>query len=74
MSNGQVFIQKTDGWFQFYVQAGGYMLTSLGTPYLGTNNTLTNTYGPVPVGFVPPARNDPRPIAGPRPRRDGAAR
>ncbi len=52
MSNGQVFIQKTDGWFQFYVQAGGYMLTALATPYLGTNNTLINTYGPVPVGFL----------------------
>lgn len=52
LANGQVFIQKTDGWFQFYVQAGGYMLTSLATPYLGTNNTLTDTYGPVPVGFV----------------------
>src|SRR5438045_287834 len=22
LSNGQVFIQKTDGWFQFYLQAG----------------------------------------------------
>ncbi len=22
LSNAQIFIQKTDGWFQFYVQAG----------------------------------------------------
>lgn len=27
-SNGQVFIQKTDGWLQFYVQAGTYSLPS----------------------------------------------
>ena len=24
LSNGQIFIQKTDGWFQFYLQAGAY--------------------------------------------------
>jgi len=28
LSNGQVFIQKTDGWFQFYLQAGAYTLPS----------------------------------------------
>ena len=52
LSNGQIFIQKTDGWFQFYLQAGAYNLPSLGTPFLGTNETVTNTYGPVPVGYV----------------------
>jgi hypothetical protein len=52
LSNGQVFIQKTDGWFQFYVQAGVYNLPDLGTPYLGTNSALSNLYGPVPVAFV----------------------
>jgi len=52
LSNGQVFIQKTDGWFQFYLQAGAYTLPALATPFLGTNDTLTNTYGPVPVGFL----------------------
>ena len=30
LSNGQVFIQKTDGWFQFYLQAGAYTLPALG--------------------------------------------
>src|ERR1035437_8265584 len=34
LSNGQVFIQKTDGWFQFYVQAGAYTLPALATPFL----------------------------------------
>src|SRR5882762_1179525 len=52
LSNGQVFIQKTDGWFQFYVQAGAYTLPALATPFLGTNDTLSNFYGPVPQGFL----------------------
>src|SRR5882724_1519925 len=52
LSNGQVFIQKTDGWFQFYVQAGAYTLPSLATPFLATDKTMTNFYGPVPQGFV----------------------
>jgi hypothetical protein len=52
LSNGQVFIQKTDGWFQFYVQAGAYDITSLGTPFLATDKTISNLYGPVPVAFL----------------------
>ena len=32
LSNGQVFIQKTDGWWQFYLQAGAYNILALGTP------------------------------------------
>jgi hypothetical protein len=52
LSNGQIFIQKTDGWFQFYIQAGAYNLPSLGVPFLATDQTMTNLYGPVPVGYV----------------------
>jgi hypothetical protein len=52
LSNGQVFIQKTDGWFQFYLQAGLYNLPVLGTPYLDTDKTVTNLYGPLPVAFA----------------------
>jgi Putative beta-barrel porin-2, OmpL-like. bbp2 len=52
LSNGQVFVQKTDGWFQFYVQAGAYTLPALATPFLDNGKTLNNFYGPVPVGFV----------------------
>ena len=52
LANGQIVIQKTDGVFQFYVQAGAYALPALGTPLLGTNDTLSNTYGPVPQAFV----------------------
>ena len=52
LSNGQVFIQKTDGWFQFYLQAGAYDIPTLGTPFLSTEKTLSNLFGPLPVAFV----------------------
>jgi len=52
LSNGQVWIQKTSGWWQFYVQAGAYNILALGTPFLPTDKALTDLYGPVPVGFV----------------------
>jgi hypothetical protein len=52
LSNGQVWIQKTDGWFQFYLQAGAYTLPALATPFLDNGKTLSDFYGAVPVGFV----------------------
>jgi len=52
LSNGQVFVQKTDGWFQFYVQAGTYTLPSLATPFVPNDTTMINFYGPLPVGFL----------------------
>jgi Putative beta-barrel porin-2, OmpL-like. bbp2 len=52
LSNGQVFLQRTDGWFQFYLQAGAYNLPALGLPFLATDKTVTNLYGPLPVGFL----------------------
>jgi hypothetical protein len=52
LSNGQVFIQKSDGWFQFYLQAGAYNILALGTPYLNTQNQIKELFGPLPVGFV----------------------
>jgi len=52
LSNGQIFIQKTDGWFQFYVQAGAYNIAALGTPFLSTQKTVSDLYGPVPVAFL----------------------
>jgi hypothetical protein len=59
LSNGQLFIQKTTGWWQFYVQAGAYDILALGTPFLPTDKALTNLYGPVPVAFlkVVPGKN-----------------
>jgi hypothetical protein len=52
LSNGQVFVQKTDGWLQFYVQAGGYSLPSLGTSYLNVSDTISDTFGAVPVAYA----------------------
>lgn len=52
LSNGQIFIQKTDGWFQFYLQAGAYTIPGLATPFLDTDKTMTTFFGPLPQGYV----------------------
>jgi hypothetical protein len=57
LSNGQVFIQKTTGWWQFYLQAGAYNIPALGTPFLSTANTLSDLYGPFPQGYLKLAPN-----------------
>ncbi|WP_431197402.1 hypothetical protein, partial [Streptococcus pneumoniae] len=48
LSNAQLFIQKTDGLIQFYVQVGMYSLPALGTPYLNAAQTNRDFYGPIP--------------------------
>lgn len=59
LSNGQVFLQKPDGWLQFYIQAGAYTLPALGTPFLEADKTVSDFYGVVPQAFlkVAPAKN-----------------
>ena len=52
LSNGQIWIQKTTGWWQFYVQAGAYDITALGAPYIQTETALTDLYGPVPTAYL----------------------
>lgn len=52
LSNGQLWIQKTDGRWQFYVQAGAYNLPSLGAPFVSTEKANSDLFGPVPVGFL----------------------
>ncbi len=52
LSNGQVFLQKTTGWWQFYLQAGAYNVPALGTAFLSTENTISDLYGPLPVGYL----------------------
>ncbi|HEY7387805.1 MAG TPA: outer membrane beta-barrel protein, partial [Bryobacteraceae bacterium] len=52
LSNGQVFLQKTDGVVQFYLQAGAYNLPALGVPFLNTQKTMTDLFGPIPVGYL----------------------
>ena len=52
ISNAQIFIQKTTGWWQFYLQAGAYNLPDLGVPFLSTVDTVKNIYGPFPQGYL----------------------
>jgi hypothetical protein len=53
ISNLQIEVQKTDGVFQFYVQAGEYNFPSLGTPFPETTTRLTeNTFKFVPVAYI----------------------
>ena len=58
-SNAQLFFQKAEGWWQFYVQAGAYDIVSLGTPFISNAKTNSDLYGPVPVAYVKlaPAKN-----------------
>jgi hypothetical protein len=52
LTNGQIFIQKADGKFQYFIQAGAYALPTLSVPFVNAQNTANNLYGPVPVAFV----------------------
>src|SRR5229473_2425552 len=58
LSNGQVFIQKTDGVFQYFVQVGAYTLPALGTPYFNTGKFTGDFFGPLPQAFLKIAPND----------------
>jgi hypothetical protein len=52
LSNGEIFVQKADGKFQWFVQAGVYSLPTLSVPFVNAQNTESNLYGPVPVAYA----------------------
>ncbi|MGZ6016335.1 MAG: outer membrane beta-barrel protein, partial [Phenylobacterium sp.] len=55
LSNAQVFIQKTDGPLQFFIQAGAYSLPSLGVPYahvVDARNAANETFSYLPQAYV----------------------
>lgn len=52
LTNAQIFLQKTDGGAQFYVQAGAYNIPVLGTTILSTQSTVSDLFGPVPVAYL----------------------
>jgi hypothetical protein len=52
LSNGQIFIQKAYGLFQYYIQAGVYTMPTLSVPFTNAQNTVNNFYGPVPVAYA----------------------
>jgi hypothetical protein len=52
ISNAEVFIQKTSGWFQFYLQGGAYNIPVVGAVFTKTGPTTTGTFGAFPVGYA----------------------
>src|SRR5437867_4473566 len=52
LTNGQLFIQKTDGPIQFFVQAGAYSIPDLGLPYIKAKDMTGDLYGVLPQAFV----------------------
>lgn len=52
VSNAQLILQKTSGWWQFYLQGGAYNIPVLGAPFISTDNTLSDFWGPVPVAYL----------------------
>ncbi|HXW14619.1 MAG TPA: outer membrane beta-barrel protein [Terriglobia bacterium] len=52
LSNGQIWIQKTDGWWQFYLQGGAYTIPALATPFLDNGKTLNDFYGPLSTAYL----------------------
>jgi hypothetical protein len=57
LSNAQVFIQKVDGAFQFFLDAGTYSFPTVGVPYAYSGNTMSATFGALPIAFVKYAPN-----------------
>ncbi len=58
VSNAQVFVQKTTGWWQFYLQGGAYNLPAIGVPFLSAADTVKNIYGPFPQGYLKLVKGD----------------
>jgi hypothetical protein len=52
LSNAQIFVQKTDGWLQFYAQFGEYSLPTVGVPYARSSVATTANFGVVPVAYL----------------------
>ncbi len=52
VSNAQIFVQKTTGWWQFYLQGGAYNIAAVGVPFAPTGATVANIYGPLPVAYL----------------------
>ncbi len=51
VSNARVFIQKTDGLIQFFVQGGAYSLPALGTAYVRAGDATTTFMASCRKGF-----------------------
>jgi Putative beta-barrel porin-2, OmpL-like. bbp2 len=52
LDSGQAWIEKTDGWWQFYVQAGVYSIPVLGQGYIKSSQAPGSLFGDVPVAYA----------------------
>jgi len=52
LSNAQIFVQKPEGFLQFFVETGFYSQPILGTAYVNAINTISDLWGPVPLAFI----------------------
>ena len=53
LSNAQIFINKSDGVVQYFIQAGTYSLPALGAfAYVPSSKQANATYGNIPQAFV----------------------
>jgi hypothetical protein len=53
-----VFIQKPEGKFQFFAQAGAYSLPAISTTYIRSSDAANAFYGTMPTAFVKYAPDD----------------
>jgi len=52
LGNAQIFINKIDGQFQYFIDIGAYSLPALGTlPYVKATTLTTNSYDVVPMAY-----------------------
>ncbi len=52
IANAQILIEKTDGLFQFFVDAGSYSFPTVGVPYTRATTATKNNFGNVPMAYV----------------------
>jgi hypothetical protein len=58
ISNAQVFIQDTEGLFQFFLHGGAYTIPVVGVPYASAQDTTKATFGLIPQAYVKLAPSD----------------
>jgi hypothetical protein len=52
LTNAQVFIEKTDGLVQFFVDVGEYSFPTVGTPYTIATKVNGATFGAIPLAYL----------------------
>ena len=52
LTNAQIFVNKVDGEFQYFVEVGAYSFPTLGAAYTKATTTTSNTYDVLPQAFI----------------------